>query len=341
MIVIVSSHSGGHLYPGVAVNQLLAKDCLFFIPNREVSKAIAKRYQLKTCYITDSKNPCLWLIGFFKVLFYLLSKRPNSVISTGGFASLATVLAAKLLFISVVLMEQNVVMGKTNRLLARFANQVCLSFKETVNLDIQTKKMRVVGNPIRSQFAALNWEDEFFKQLEALKEKRIIGAIGGSQGAYKLNDWLTKQYDSISEKGWVLVHLVGEAYYKKSGVNEPFVIKKEKNVFILPFLEQMDKLYKLTETWIARAGATSISELRYFKKPALYVPYPYASENHQYKNALWMQEQGFGKLVEEAHLENFNLSVLDEDWAYDAKKALAKDVYEPNDRVLEGFEQIL
>ena len=140
-----------------------------------------------------------------------------------------------------------------------------------------------------------------------------------------------------------MVHLVGEAYYKQSGVKEPFVIKKEKHgvVFVLPFLEQMDTLYKLTELWVARAGATSISELRYFKKPALYVPYPYASENHQLKNALWMQEQGFGKVVKEAHLEKLDLSLLDEDWAYDAKEALAKDVYEPNERVLEVFKQVL
>ena len=216
------------------------------------------------------------------------------MISTGGGGIMPSIIAAKLSGIKVMLLEQNKVYGRANRWCHRWADHVCLSFEETRHCPISSKVIHT-GNPLHTALP-----DPVIEKVVSQPYPNAFKLLvfGGSQGAQALNKWVSDNYKTILEGPYALIHIVGKENYQKSGYKGAYHCLKDQagqpRVTILPYSHDMKRLYAWSDGVISRAGATTIAELQAYGKPALLIPYPYATDDHQKANTDVLVESGQG-----------------------------------------------
>jgi len=313
-ILIVAGGTGGHILPGLVLAREIKTrnigEVLFAASSRKQDREIisGKGIDFVTLPITSPQSKNIFaILNFFIMLFIgtigsfilLLKYRPNVVIGFGGYVSGPITLVSSLSGIKTIIHEQNVFPGKTNRILARFADKIAISFPETKRyLKGFESKIIFSGNPLR----------EDLRRGEKGMPGDIFNAlvIGGSQGAHKLNVLVPEAVglmDDNQRNTLSLIHIAGkndkddvEKSYEKIGV--------KRRVF--SFTEHMTRLYNECDFVISRAGAMTVSELLALAIPAILIPYPYAG-GHQKLNAEVMEKIGSGILLEEADLTAFGL----------------------------------
>jgi UDP-N-acetylglucosamine--N-acetylmuramyl-(pentapeptide) pyrophosphoryl-undecaprenol N-acetylglucosamine transferase len=212
------------------------------------------------------KSILMNILVLISIMRKFQSRRPEFVIGAGGYVCGPTLLAAKLLGIPVFIIEQNAVLGLTNRLLSYVANLVFLHFQQTQGLSsVLQKKARVVGNPIRQSIKYCP------PSPISLPLKVLI--FGGSLGATQINrmidEWMKTAKDVL------VVHQTGS---DEDNCSE-FPHKKYK------YLDNIQEYYNWCDVIVCRAGASTVAELRVVGKPAFLIPYPQATDNHQQWNA--------------------------------------------------------
>lgn len=216
---------------------------------------------------------------------------PSVVVGFGGFASGPGGLAAKLLRIPLVIHEQNARAGTTNKLLAWMATRVLSGFPGAL------RKSVVVGNPVRTELVSIPSPSE--RASSKSGPLRIL-VLGGSLGATFLNDNVAKAIATADLSQSVVVkHQTGarwlsqcEEAYRKSGV------KAE----ILPYIENMVEAYSWADVIVCRSGAMTVSEVAVVGIPALFIPFPYAIDDHQAANAAWLVDSGVARMRRQAEL---------------------------------------
>ena len=282
--------TGGHVYPAIALAQdMLETSVLFLVSTTKQDKAILSRYPYLTRSIVSSaRNPFIIMVALFQSLLVVLLFRPAVVLSTGGYLTFPVNIAAALLRIPVVLLEQNVIPGRVNRWSLKLARWMCISFPETCSYFNQKdqKKLIVTGNPIRKTY--FPDANTALMDLACQLSCPSLLVLGGSQGARSLNMFIKMFYPFFLTGTWSLIHLCGHLDLHGTGQESGFHIgnkEGEPRVLVMPYSESMDRLYNKADLVLSRAGATTIAELMAFQKPAILVPYPHASDNHQYLNA--------------------------------------------------------
>jgi UDP-N-acetylglucosamine--N-acetylmuramyl-(pentapeptide) pyrophosphoryl-undecaprenol N-acetylglucosamine transferase len=227
------------------------------------------------------------------------SRKPDLVIGLGGFAAGPVLLAASLLRTPTALLEQNAHVGLTNRLLSRTVGRAYLTYQQTA-VQFGPERARVFGNPVRRQFvqaARIAATDP--EGLEA--RSRDLFVLGGSQGAQVLNEVIpvALQRAGFAGRGLTVVHQTGEAmqqqvsaFYRQAGIEAR----------VSPFIHDMVRAYASARLVIARAGATTLAELCAIGRASILVPYPYAADDHQTKNAAALQQQGAAVMMPQDHL---------------------------------------
>lgn len=223
--------------------------------------------------------------------------RPDVVIGMGGFASGPGGLAAKMLGIPLVVHEQNAVMGMTNTWLAKFASLVLLADERVAKKLPKHRSYTVTGNPVRADIAAV--------PAPAARYPYHYGTIkllvlGGSQGAKAMNEILPQALALMPEKERPSVtHQVGErwfeeakAHYQQAGVKAN----------IVPFVSDMAQAYSEADWVIARSGALTVAEIATVGLPALFIPFPFAVDDHQTANAQALADAGAAAVVQQAAL---------------------------------------
>lgn len=241
-----------------------------------------------------SKNPFIiiknLIINFwvFLGLFSLfLKNNPDFIIGAGGYVCGPSLLCAKLLGKRVFIIEQNAVVGLTNKILSKFSNIIFTNFKTTKGLEkISPNKIMNLGNPIRKNIV--------FSENIIGDEIKIL-VFGGSLGAEQINHAIHKILDQKFSKKVIITHQVGKNNLDPSVLGSENIEYKQ-----IEYIEDMNKEYKESNIIIARAGASTISELRVIKKPSILIPYPAATDNHQYHNAINLKEEN-----------NFFVDILD------------------------------
>lgn len=218
--------------------------------------------------------------------------RPDLVIGVGGYASVPLLLAALGRRIPCMIHEQNALPGVSNRLLGRFVQRICLSFPDTRG-QFPAAKVVVTGNPLRQELESLPAELSGPDQL-------LI--FGGSRGAAALNQTLCDMLPLLSEwpKVPAILHQTGEqdfqqvrASYRQAGLE---------NVRVVPFIEDMAQAYRESTLVICRAGATTLAELTVCGRPAILIPFPHATGEHQLVNARTLEQQGAVRVIEQSEL---------------------------------------
>ena len=163
-------------------------------------------------------------------------------------------------------------------------------------------KKIVTGNPMVIKTPYSKEQGAEILNIPYTKERKWIGVLGGSQGAEAVNRWILENSEELIQKGYSFLISTGAKNYSK--IREKIT---DKNIFIFDFVREMGAFYELSDYIICRSGASTISELLYLNKKAVFIPYPYASDNHQYYNALFASEYLNCILIEEKDLKENRL----------------------------------
>ncbi len=289
MIIFTCGGTGGHISPAINLAKNINSDYLFIGGNRLEKQMLADYPFLEIT--TSRNNPFLILKGLWQALRILKTKKPRAVFSTGGYVTVPVGLAAVLLKIPLILLEENSIPGKTNLFLAKFATLIFTGFPNA-NKYFKAAKTIYSGNPYMPN------------TTKKIRNKIIV--TGGSQGAQQLNLLVFYALSYIQELGLEIIWLTGKKNYPEIATllkpyyqsDNTYLFNKIK-ITLFDFLEDVPKILPEVKLAVSRAGAMSIAELTGYKVPALYIPYPFAAENHQYYNALHIQENQAGLLLNE------------------------------------------
>ncbi|MEW6103234.1 MAG: UDP-N-acetylglucosamine--N-acetylmuramyl-(pentapeptide) pyrophosphoryl-undecaprenol N-acetylglucosamine transferase [bacterium] len=285
-IAIACGGTGGHIYPGIAIAEGIKEFKPFFITGKKgMACQIIKKsgfrvyvipisfwkrrlFSLNTLGVIFSNIFCI--IASF---FILIKERPKAIIGMGGYPSFPPILAGFFLRIKRIIHEQNAKMGLANRLLSKIATSVAISYENT---EFAPKNAIFTGCPIRREIGKIGRDDGF--SFFGLKDKKTILVMGGSQGSSRINEVFFEAIPNLSE--FQILWITGEKDYPtiKSRIQNP-----ESRIF--PFIFEMEYVYACANIIIGRAGAVSIAEIKRCGIPAILIPYPFSSDQHQLKNA--------------------------------------------------------
>ena len=346
-VVVTAGGTGGHIYPALAILKKIKekeKDSEFIYigtHNRMEKDIVPKegyRYESleiygfsKTDIKRDIKNIKLINNAYKKSLKILSTFKPDIVLGFGGYVTYPVIKAAKKLKIKTCIHEQNSIPGKSNRLLARFADLIVVSFKDSEKF-FPRNKVVYTGNPCSER--ALDIEKTSKVKYGLDKNKKSILCVQGSLGSTVVNNKMIEFLQSIDSEDYQVLYITGKSSYDNFVKN-----KFSKNVFVVPFVENLSSLMKDFDILVSRAGATSISEILAIGIPTIFIPSPYVANNHQYYNALSLKENNAGIMIEEKDLNKDILKekidlLLNNDLYYNDIKVNAKKMCVENSSTL-------
>jgi UDP-N-acetylglucosamine--N-acetylmuramyl-(pentapeptide) pyrophosphoryl-undecaprenol N-acetylglucosamine transferase len=314
-ILTVTGASGGHIYPAIAFLENLAlsergDEALLVLPSRSIKADFGlSKYPIE--YIASGRvrfsfdrRSILAFLSFLKggwESFLILVKfRPDVVVGFGSIDSIPLVMLAWFFRIKTIIHEQNVLPGKANRFLSRFADKVAVSFPESKSyFKLTPGKIVLTGNPIRSSLKRIN-KEEALNFFGFDKEKFTILVMGGSQGSNHINSAFFNALNLIGGRDSLqVIHLLGKD--ERSGALEAYArINIKAKVF--DYSNAMEFAYSAASLAITRAGASTVAELIYFKLPAVFFPYPFAYK-HQLENAKVLSGRGCAVIMDEKNLD--------------------------------------
>jgi len=330
-IVIAGGGTGGHLFPGIAIAEAFIKrnpeNRVIFISTGkpfEVSVLEEKNFSLKTITVEGIKgrgivNQIISVSkipkGLFESMLILKDFRPNLIVGVGSYSSGPVVLGAWLLGIKIVLHEQNILPGITNRILSYLADRIYISFKDTLAY-FDSKKVCFTGNPVRNEILCFAMEESEISGSVQGKLFTIL-VIGGSQGAHSINIAVMDALKFLKEKdSFFFIHQTGAAdeekvknAYRKDGISSN----------VKSFFNNMGRQYKNADLIICRAGATTVAELTAIGKGALLIPYPFAADDHQVLNAKTLSDAGAAEIILQKELSGRSLARKIEHYASNYK----------------------
>lgn len=222
----------------------------------------------------------------------------------GGYASFAPIVAAAMYGIPRLLHEQNAVPGLANRILAKFCPVIAVSYPDSKKFFNKKVGIFLTGNPVRKRI--FNHLDKTSaRENLGLKDKTTVLFFGGSRGASKINKTVAESVQHIiDELNVQIIHITGSADYE--WIKERTAAKNsEYKVF--QFYDDMGLLYKASDLVLCRAGATTVAEITATGNPAIFVPYPYATADHQFQNAKMLEDNGAAVIILDKELTAGNI----------------------------------
>jgi UDP-N-acetylglucosamine--N-acetylmuramyl-(pentapeptide) pyrophosphoryl-undecaprenol N-acetylglucosamine transferase len=310
--VIACGGTGGHLFPGIAVAEVLrdrGHKVLLLVSEKEIDTlALSGRTnfrfeKLPTVGLPSPFSPAI--LGFIHRFYESLSLcrsiyrkfKPQVVLGMGGFTSTAPVLAGRMRGISTFIHESNAIPGKANRLTARMVRAVMLGFKECAPF-FPKARTEVTGTPIRTELKPL--DRQVGRQKLGLRgDLPTLLVMGGSQGASGINQAIIKSLPFLQGVPLQVIHL--------SGVRDERLVadnyRRERiPAYIAAFHHRMEEVYSAADLLVARAGAASLAEFAAFSLPGILIPFPYAADDHQTRNAEIYSRAQAAILVKESEI---------------------------------------
>ena len=261
----------------------------------------------------------IYLAAIKKAEVELKKFKPDIVIGVGGYITAPVLVAANHLGIKTIIHEQNSIPGVSNKLLSRFVNKICVSFKESETY-FPKKKTIYTGNPRSEEILAMEKgkrEDFGFNH----KSKFII-LVMGSLGSLTMTKKMKELIPSFKDKDYQVLVVTGKGYY-----DDYKDVKTPNNVKIVPFYDA--KYMKDADLIITRSGASTIAEVTALLLPSIMIPSPYVTHNHQYKNAKALEDKKACKILEEKDFCKENLlSLIDDCFKKEVYNEMRKNLKE-------------
>jgi UDP-N-acetylglucosamine--N-acetylmuramyl-(pentapeptide) pyrophosphoryl-undecaprenol N-acetylglucosamine transferase len=311
-IIIAGGGTGGHIFPAIAIaNALKRKDEtleILFVGAKgkmEMEKVSQAGYKIEGLDIAGfNRSSLIKNIGLpYKIIKSLLQARrimnrfkPDIVVGVGGYASFPMLRLAQQKNVPTVIQEQNSFAGKTNILLGKRAKRICVAY-DGMEKFFPEEKIVIAGNPVRaaiSQSTITRSEGIKFFGLE--DNKKTVFVVGGSLGARSINEAISKHLDELLSAGLQLIWQTGKPYVMKAKERTA----GKSGVWVNDFITQMEYAYAASDVVISRAGAIAIAELCVMKKPVLFVPFPFAAEDHQTVNARSLVNKNAALMVKDS-----------------------------------------
>ncbi|MGR3220549.1 MAG: undecaprenyldiphospho-muramoylpentapeptide beta-N-acetylglucosaminyltransferase [Candidatus Anammoxibacter sp.] len=319
-VIFAGGSTGGHLMAGISLAQEIKtaypeSEILFFATSKHFEKKCIqeKGFIFKNLkYVTGIKGSVYQKLKFLvgtavdTVLsaIVIFKFKPDIIVGLGGYSSAPPIIAATMFFSPFVLIDQNLIPGKMNRLFSRWAKEIYCHFTQSTEWLGKAKEVVITGNPIRREILDAK-RDVSAKYLGLSEKKRTILIIGGSQGARVINEVMIgclAEFEECAEK-LQIIHCAGE--HDLDNVKKAYKQCKI-DAYVCSFLSNVEFAYSLADVIISRAGAGTVTEITAVGLPAILIPYPFAADNHQYYNALELSKHGAAYLVDQ---EDFTVNM--------------------------------
>ncbi|MGA3169929.1 MAG: undecaprenyldiphospho-muramoylpentapeptide beta-N-acetylglucosaminyltransferase [Chthoniobacteraceae bacterium] len=311
--IIAGGGTGGHLFPGLAVGEVLlarGHEVLIFISEKDVDALATKdRTEFRFEKLPSIGMPKIFspaILGFLKRFNDSLAPcrrlyrkfRPDAVLGMGGFTSTAPILAGRMRKIPTFVHESNAIPGKANKLNARMTDAVLLGFQDCARY-FPNSRYQVTGTPIRKSLARRVPREEALAAFGLRPDHKTLLVMGGSQGAHGINEAAIKALPLLKELPLQVIHLTGPNDEQVAAANYR---REEIPAHVAAFCHQMELAYSAADLALSRSGAASLSELSHFGVPSLLIPYPLAAENHQALNAAIFAREEAAVVVEQGQV---------------------------------------
>jgi UDP-N-acetylglucosamine--N-acetylmuramyl-(pentapeptide) pyrophosphoryl-undecaprenol N-acetylglucosamine transferase len=305
-IIVVAGGTGGHIFPAVAIiNKIKEKEkdseVLYIGTTDRMEKDIIPKMGINFIGLEMSGLNRKNLFKNFSVCKKFINAinkskeiikdfKPDIVIGVGGYITAPVLYAAHSLNVKVLIHEQNSIPGLSNKFLGSFANTICVSLPNSVNLF--RGNVVYTGNPRSEEIVEVKKVSK--TTLGLSKDKKLVVMVMGSLGSVTMTKKIQEMIGGFKGKDYQVVIVTGKGYY-----DDYKDIDVPENVKLVPFLDNFINVLKDTDLIISRAGASTIAEITAIGLPAILVPSPYVTHNHQYMNAKELEDAGACKIVTE------------------------------------------
>ncbi len=307
-IAIAGGGTGGHVFPALGIADAIreqARDTefMFFGTADKIESTVVpeRGFPFRAIWISGlhrSLRPSNLLfpvkvpVALMQSWWWLRRFRPDVAVGTGGYVCGPVLLAAAAMGVPTMLHESNSYPGITTRMLSGRVGMVLTGSEETGSWLPRARRVEVVGTPVRS-FGDSPGREESRTRLSLSTDDRVVLVVGGSQGAASINRAIAASLDVLRRAGIRVVWQTGRA--NEHGIRQEHGSKP--GVTIVGFIEDMGMAYAAADLVVSRAGASTIAELALTGRPAILVPYPFAADDHQMKNARSLEARGAATVV--------------------------------------------
>ncbi|MFZ9718841.1 MAG: undecaprenyldiphospho-muramoylpentapeptide beta-N-acetylglucosaminyltransferase [Chitinophagaceae bacterium] len=302
-VIIAGGGTGGHIFPAIAIaNAIRAQRpaaTILFVGAKgkmEMEKVPKAGYRIigldiagfnRSSMIKNISLPWKIIKSLWQTRNIFKTFLPDVVVGVGGYASFPMLQRAQQRGIPTLIQEQNSYAGKANRFLAKKARVICVAY-ESMERFFPSEKLVRTGNPVRNEISSSTITREAGLEYFGLRsDQKVLLIVGGSLGARSVNQAIASGLASFAAAGIQLVWQTGKRFHAEALA----AAAGQAHVKVYDFIERMDMAYAAADVVVSRAGALSIAELCVAAKPVLFVPYPYAAEDHQTENAKQLMQQ--------------------------------------------------
>lgn len=309
-VIIAGGGTGGHIFPAVAIGHALkaisADNELLFVGAKgkmEMTKVPLEGFKIvgldiagfnRTNLLKNIFLPFKVINSYFSAKKILKDFKPDVVVGVGGYASFPMLNAAQGKGIPTLIQEQNSFAGKSNKYLSNKAKAVCVAY-ENMERFFPKEKVIITGNPVRKNITDnIISKEQGMSWLGMNHNKTTLLIIGGSLGAKAINEAIDKHLETILSWDIQILWQTGTPYYEQAKTSTE---QYKEQVKVVEFIREMDYAYAAADVVVSRAGALSIAELCIVGKPVVFVPYPFAAEDHQTSNAMALVNKNAALMV--------------------------------------------
>jgi len=350
-IVFVGADTGGHVVPAFALAREFIEKTNFRIivvgvgtetekrfyskiPQAKYKKIVAGKFQFRS--ISNIGAFLKTGVGFLQSLFLLIGSRPSAIFLKGNYSTVPVAYAARVLGVPVFAHESDAVIGKSNRLIAKFAKKMFLSYPLST-YDYKNSNGVYSGPIIRPEIQSEKTADyQIFGFVSRLK---TVLVVGGSQGSHSINEAVFQGLEKLLSN-YQVIHQTGENDFKTAKIRKSSLDNEFSNrYFVSAFIDDVDKAIATADLVVSRASST-VFELASLSKAAILIPYPYASLDHQAANAKFFEENNAAVVIEDKNLSPAILySAISKILSTDKKKSEMEENIK-NSAKLDGRETI-
>jgi UDP-N-acetylglucosamine--N-acetylmuramyl-(pentapeptide) pyrophosphoryl-undecaprenol N-acetylglucosamine transferase len=323
-VIISAAGTGGHINPGIAIaNKIKEKEpnseIIFVGTDRGLENDLVPRagYELKhinaygfdrTISLDNIKKMYQTFHSIKEAKKIIEQFKPDVIIGTGGYICVPVGLAAKKKKVPVVLHESNAFPGVAVKMLSNKASKVLVGFEDAKVRLPKAKQVIVTGTPTKVKKIKISdaRKQELLKENKLNNNKPIVLFFGGSQGAKSINNSLLEIISKKQNQNYQILWAAGPAQYEqiKKDLKEKHSIEIDniENVSIVPYIYNMEEIMNIVDLVVCRSGAMTITEIANVGVPAIFIPFPFATENHQEYNAKVLQKVGAAKIILDKNL---------------------------------------
>lgn len=335
-VLVSGGGTGGHIYPAVSLVKYIQRkhpDAEFMyvgtkkgleskiVPDQGIPFETVEIQGFKrSLSLSNFKTVYLFLNSISQAKKIIKEFKPDIVIGTGGYVCGSVVYAAHKLKIPTIIHEQNSVAGVTNKFLARYVDKIGICFSDVAK-DFPEKKVVMVGNP-RAQEVANIEKSSILEEYDLKSDIPTVLIFGGSRGALTINQGILESLSEFQGKPYQILYASGEIYYKDVEAAWSNLVGEKSNVKVVPYIKNMEQVLANVDLVIGRAGATSIAEITSLGLPAVLVPSPNVTNDHQTKNAQSLVDKNAAVMIKNADFTKETLVPIIDELMLDENKRL-------------------